>query len=128
MSRAVTIRLLMIQACKQLNSLGPQLGSGAYHDVNIVLNQVQQLRSLSEPTISLDEMMDICDTEGNHQNGGGSFTTKEDASGRYVKFEPDTNSTVAGPRGSIVPGDIGSPVPGNSYPATAFGGFGVSLW
>lgn len=125
MTRAVTIRLLVIQACKHLNTLGPQLGTGAYHDVNIVLNQVQQLRSMAEPMISLDEMLDICDTEGNHQNGGGSFSTKEDGTGRYVKFEPDTNSAAAGHRGSIVPGDIGSPVPGNSHPTTSFGGFGV---
>lgn len=92
--------------------------------MNLVLGQVEQLRSSSEPAISLDEMLDICDTEGNPQNGGGSFSIKEDENGRYVKFEPDTNSAVAGNRGSLVPGDIGSPVPGNSNPA-AFGGFGT---
>ncbi|KAJ5584478.1 uncharacterized protein N7459_004278, partial [Penicillium hispanicum] len=122
-SRPVTIRLLMIQACKQLNSLSPMSGSGGYHPVNMVLGQVEQLRSSNEPAISLDEMLDICDTEGNHQNGGGSFFIKEDENGRYVKFEPDTNSAISGHRGSLVPGDIGSPIPGNSHPAT-FGGFG----
>ncbi|KAJ5674008.1 hypothetical protein N7462_009447 [Penicillium macrosclerotiorum] len=123
-SRPVTIRLLVIQACKHLNTLSPEIGSGGYHDVNLVLGQVEQLRASNEPAISLDEMLDICDTEGSPQNGGGSFFIKEDKKGRYVKFEPDTNSAVTGHRGSIVPGDIGSPVPGNSNPAV-FGGFGA---
>ena len=113
----------MIQACKQLNALSPMSGSGGYHPVSMVLGQVEQLRPSNEPTISLVEMLDICDTEGNHQNGGGSFSIKEDENGRYVKFEPDTNSAVPGHRGSLVPGDIGSPVPGNSHPAN-FGSFG----
>ena len=123
-SRPVTIRLLVIQACKQLSSLSPRLGAAGYHEVNMVLGQVQQLRSSTEPAISLNEMLDICDTEGNHQNGGGSFSIREDENGRYVKFEPDTNSAASGHRSSIVPGEIGSPIPGNSHPA-AFGGFGT---
>ncbi|KAJ5290438.1 NAD(P)-binding protein [Penicillium atrosanguineum] len=123
-SRPVTIRLLVIQSCKHLNTLSPTPGSGGYHNVNLVLGQVEQLRPSNEPAISLDELLDICDTEGSPQNGGGSFFIKEDENGRYVKFEPDTNSAVPGHRGSLVPGDIGSPIPGNSNPA-AFGGFGT---
>lgn len=123
-SRPVTIRLLVIQACKHLNSMtSPQKGVGSYHDVNLVLGQVEQLRSSSEPPISLDEMLDICDTEGSPQNGGGSFSTKETPNGQSVRFEPDPNSAVSGHRGSIVPGDIGSPIPSNSHPAP-FSGFG----
>lgn len=121
-SRPVTIRLLVIQACKNLNTLSPQPGSGGHHNVNVVLSQVEQLRPSNEPAINLEEMVEICDTEGNHQNGGGSFSIKEDENGRHVKFEPDTNSAIPGHRGSIVPGDIGSPVPGSSHPAP-FGGF-----
>lgn len=123
-SRPVTVRLLVIQACKYLNSLSPRVGSGGYHDVNLVLDQVEQLRSPSEQAISLDEMLEICDTEGSSQNGGGSFSIKNEGSGQFVKFEPDTNSAVAGHRGSIVPGDIGSPIPAHSNPAV-FGGFGA---
>ncbi|KAJ5239767.1 hypothetical protein N7468_004386 [Penicillium chermesinum] len=121
-SRPVTIRLLMIQACKHLNAVSPQSGSGGYHNVDVLLSQVEQLRASSEPAITLNEMLEICDTEGNHQNGGGQFSVKEEGSTRYVKFDPEPNSAVSGHRGSLVPGDIGSPVPGNSNPA-AFGGF-----
>ncbi|KAF3030533.1 Stress response protein nst1 [Penicillium rubens] len=123
-SRPVTIRLLVIQACKHLNSMtSPQKGAGSFHDVNLVLGQVEQLRNSGEPSISLDEMLDICDTEGSPQNGGGSFSIKEGPSGKSVRFEPDPNSAASGHRGSIVPGDIGSPVPSNSHPAP-FSGFG----
>jgi len=113
----------VIQACKQLNTMSSQNGSPSYHDVSAVLRQVEQLRPSSEPSISLGEMLDICDTEGSPQNGGGSFSISEDENGQYVKFEPDTNSAAPGHRPSIVPGDIGSPIPGNSNPAV-FGGFG----
>ncbi|PYH90578.1 hypothetical protein BO71DRAFT_462083 [Aspergillus ellipticus CBS 707.79] len=124
-SRPVTIRLLVIQACKHLNTTSPSKGAASgYHDVNVVLRQVDQLRAPSEPSISLKEMLDICDTEGNTQNGGGSFSIKSDETGEFVKFEPDTNSASSGHRGSIVPGEIGSPVPSSSLPA--FGGIGTS--
>ena len=120
-SRPVTIRLLVIQACKQLNMMSPSKGASGYHDVKIVLRQVDQLRSTNEPPITLKEMLDICDTEGNTQNGGGSFSIKSDETGDYVKFEPDTNSASSGHRGSIVPGEIGSPVPSSSLPAFGIG-------
>ncbi|RAK99765.1 putative stress response protein Nst1 [Aspergillus ibericus CBS 121593] len=123
-SRPVTIRLLVIQACKQLNTMSPSKGASGYHDVKVVLRQVDQLRPATESPISLKEMLDICDTEGNTQNGGGSFSIKSDETGEYVKFEPDTNSASSGHRGSIVPGEIGSPVPSSSLPA--FGGIGTS--
>jgi hypothetical protein len=123
-SRPVTVRLLVIQACKFLDTLHPRARHPIHHEVNHVLSQVEQRRPPTEPAISLDEMLEICDTEGSSQNGGGSFTIKHEAGHQFVKFEPDTNSAVGGHRGSLVPGDIGSPVPANSTPAV-FGGFGA---
>ncbi|KAL1971190.1 hypothetical protein VTN77DRAFT_142 [Rasamsonia byssochlamydoides] len=123
-SRPVAIRLLVIQACKNLNAMSPSKGASGFHDVNKVLRQVEQLKPPNEPPISLNEMLDICDTEGNPQNGGGSFTVKEEGDAKFVKFEPDTNSALSSHRGSLVPGDIGSPVPSSSLPA--FGGFGAA--
>lgn len=103
--------------------MSPGKGADGFHDVNLVLRQVDQLRTANEPPISLKEMLDICDTEGNPQNGGGSFLIKDDKeNGKFVKFEPDNNSSVPGHRGSIVPGEIGSPVPGSSVPV--LGGIG----
>ncbi|KAA8646154.1 putative stress response protein Nst1 [Aspergillus tanneri] len=121
-SRPVAVRLLVIQAWKQLNTMSPSKGASGYHDAKLVLRQVDHLRSANEPSISLKEMLDICDTEGSTQNGGGSFSIKSDETGDFVKFEPDNNSATSGHRGSIVPGEIGSPIPSSSIPA--FGGVG----
>lgn len=93
--------------------------------MHLVLRQIEQLKPPSEPAISLKEMLDICDTEGNPQNGGGTFSIRDDGSGQFVKFEPDLiNSAASGHRGSIAPGEIGSPITNSSVPA--FGGVGSS--
>ncbi|KAL2868299.1 putative stress response protein Nst1 [Aspergillus lucknowensis] len=122
-SRPVAIRLLVIQACKQLSMMSTSEGTDGYHEANAVLRQVEQLQPSNEPPIPLKEMLDICDTEGNPQNGGGSFSTRSNETGEFVKFEPDTNSAPSAQRGGIAPGEIGSPIPGSSIPA--FGGGGT---
>ncbi|KAL3469542.1 salt tolerance down-regulator-domain-containing protein [Aspergillus californicus] len=111
-SRPVAIRLLVIQAWKQLSAMSSKDTDG-YHEVTAIQHQVEELQP-DEPTIPQREMLDICDTEGNAQNGGGSFAIKTDETGVFVKFEPDTNSGVTGQRGSIAPGEIGSPIPSTS--------------
>ncbi|KAL4945050.1 salt tolerance down-regulator-domain-containing protein [Aspergillus oleicola] len=123
-SRPVSIRLWIIQACKQLSTMSPSKGTDGYHEVKAVLRQVEQLRPPNEPSISLKEMLDICDTEGNATNGGGSFIVKSNSMGDLVKFEPDTNSAT-GHRGSIAPGEIGSPIPSSTVPAIGGLGFGT---
>ncbi|KMU84987.1 hypothetical protein CIHG_02770 [Coccidioides immitis H538.4] len=75
-SRPVAIRLSVIQACKQLNTTSGTDSSG-YHNVNQILRQVEQLNSPNESQIGLDEMLDICDTEGNPQNGRRLFYHQE---------------------------------------------------
>jgi len=61
--------------------------------------------------VSMDEMLGICDTEGNSTNGGGSFDILMDkARGQVVKFVEDAPTQP--PRGSV--GEIGSPILGHS--------------
>lgn len=116
-SRPVTIRLLITQACKQLTANNPNKGENGFHNVDAVLRQVEQLKPPSEGPILLNEMLDICDTEGNLHNGGGSFTVRAEGSrGTFVKFEADDNMSVNG-RGVAAPGEIGSPLVGSSIPA-----------
>ncbi|KAL4800492.1 salt tolerance down-regulator-domain-containing protein [Aspergillus venezuelensis] len=123
-SRPVSIRLWIIQACKQLSTMSPTKGTDGFQEVKAVLRQVEQMRPPNEPSISLKEMLDICDTEGNATNGGGSFTIRSNSNGDLVKFEPDTNSTTSH-RGSIAPGEIGSPIPSSTVPAIGGLGFGT---
>lgn len=116
---------MVSQACRQLTAASqPDNGSG-FHDVNTALQRVDQLNPQSEPPVTLREMLDICDTEGNAQNGGGSFVIKNEGPRTLVKFEPDVNGAPTGTaRRGIVPGDIGSPIPGSN--GLAPGGIGVS--
>jgi len=118
-SRPVTIRLLVSQACKSLSGRDPS--ANGYHSVQSILAEVERNKPDSEAKVTFDEMMDICDTEGNMQNGGGSFLVKNEGAGRtFVKFEPDASASLPSGRPGIGPGDIGSPVPSNTFPA--FGG------
>ena len=109
--RPVVIRRLLAEACKQL-SAAPGSAPDSFHPVQNVLRQVAP----KEPTVSLEEMLVICDTEGNAQNGGGSFEVRNDGQrGQVVKFEADGGINWTG-----TVGDIGSPIIGHSQPA-AFG-------
>ena len=116
--RPVAIRRLLAEACKQL-SAAPGSAPDGFHPVQNILRQVAS----KEPTLSLDEMLDICDTEGNVQNGGGSFEVRNDSQrGKVVKFEADGGNVWTG-----TVGDIGSPIVGHSQPATfghVFGALG----
>ena len=78
------------------------------------------MKPANEGPISMKEMLDICDTEGNSQNGGGSFVIEHnELNGISVKFEPGRNTSVS-MSGGLGPGDIGSPISGGAMPA--FGG------
>ncbi|KAL8797947.1 MAG: hypothetical protein Q9182_007093 [Xanthomendoza sp. 2 TL-2023] len=115
--RAVTLRLLVCQACNKLTASQPSSHRSGFHPVDAVLRQVHMMKPASEGAISLQDMLDICDTEGNNQNGGGSFTTENQGdAGTFVKFESGPNPSIS-TRGA--PGDIGSPIQGS-----AFAGFG----
>lgn len=121
--RPVTIRLMIAQACHQL-SLSPAspIDSGGFHAAQAVLRQVELIRPPQEPMPSLNEVLAICDTEGNAQNGGGSFTVREESGrGAFIRFEPDGGIGGVAPRGSAAPGDIGSPIVGHKE-MSGFGG------
>lgn len=106
--RPVIIRRLLAEACKQL-SAAPGSAPDGFHPVQTVLRQVAP----KDASISLNDLLDICDTEGNAQNGGGSFEVRNDSQrGQLVKFEADSGSSWTG-----TAGDIGSPMVGQSQPA-----------
>lgn len=119
--RPIAVRLMLVQACRQLSQL-PGANTDSYHPVQNVLRQLEALKVPGEPPVSKDEMLGICDTEGNSQNGGGSFeVTLDKARGQVIKFVEDVPSQ---PRGSV--GEIGSPVLGHSQhiQTSPFGGIG----
>lgn len=118
--RPIAVRLMLVQACRQLLQI-PGATTDGYHPVQNVLRQLDVLKAPGEPPVSMDEMLGICDTEGNSQNGGGSFEVIIDkVRGQVIKFVEDAPSQ---PRSSV--GEIGSPVLGHSHIQTSpFGGIG----
>lgn len=117
-SRPVAIRLMVSEACKKLSAT-PGTSNDGFHPAQFLLRQLELMKPPHEPTISLNEMLEICDTEGNAQNGGGNFVLRKDNfQGQSVKFEPGDGS---GNKRSV--GDIGSPKVAHSQLAT-FGGIG----
>jgi hypothetical protein len=111
---------MVSQACKHLSAKHPS--TNGYHDVRLILREVDITKPHNEPSVTDQEIMDIFDTEGNMQNGGGSFDVKHDGRVLVAKFEPDSSGLPPSGRGGMAPGDIGSPIPSSSMPA--FGGMG----
>ena len=92
---------------------------------------MEQMRgggALDAATVQVRDLLDICETEGNAQNGGGTFQTKSDRGVTFVQHQPDGNSAgpMAGHGAGGGHGDIGSPVTGSAIPFRTFGRGGIS--
>jgi len=121
--RPIAVRLLLVQACRQLNGLAGSKGDG-YHPAREVLRQVEQIKPMTEASVTMDEMLGICDTEGNVQNGGGTFEVMIDnARGQIIKFVED-NAGAVGMRGL---GDIGSPIAAPGHHVSSYGSIGQGV-
>lgn len=125
-SRPLALRLAICQACKQLSASNPS--SDGFHDIHALMRQMPAL----EPPPSLKEVEEICETEGDSQNGGGELNARKSPSGGggdvvAVKWTPDSGTPKDQQgRGSHTGlGEIGSPMPSRSSPAgIGFGGPG----
>ena len=112
--RPVAIRLVVVHACKELTAQGH--GVDGFHDVGTIL---QHIPHISPPPMR-EEVLDICETEGNAQNGGGEFDVQN---GNLIKWQPTATPGLpglGGPGGAV--GQIGSP--GMSHPSI-FSSFGA---
>lgn len=105
-SRSVAVRLMMCRACKNLESIS----SGGFNSINTIKEQIEKMNPPGDPPVSDKEILDICETEGNFINGGGSFDIREDGNGNWsILYENETPPHR--PLGA--PGEIGSPILGN---------------
>ncbi|KAF3036470.1 Stress response protein nst1 [Didymella heteroderae] len=113
--RIVWLRRMICAACKMVAARQPT--QDGYVDASEVHQQIDNLRSPSEPAVTPEEMKEACDIIDIKQtNGGGSLEYRESGPGRlsHIKFVE-----MAPPPATL--GEIGSPVPGHSV---LVGGFG----
>lgn len=119
--RSVAVRQLLCRACKQLqnSSLG---GPDPFIDLEAVLVEVDMLNrreGVSRDVINEQELLDIAETEGTPQNGGGSFDIRRDVRGpghQTIRWVSDPTDNLPQSHGAV--GEIGSPVIGAG--STAF--------
>jgi hypothetical protein len=115
LNRPLNIRLAVCQACKQLTQANRGEGDG-FHDVGVLLRQIEANRPNLDAPPTLKEIEDICETEGDAQNGGGVFSLRKDDESMAVKWAPDATTPDQG-RGLAGLGEIGSPMPSKTSPS-----------
>ena len=124
LNRPLTIRLAVCQACKQLTTANRGEGDG-YHNIDMLLRQMESNRPMLDSPPTLREIEEICETEGDSQNGGGELSVRKDAaSDKFsVKWAPDATTPDQGRQLSSL-GEIGSPMPAKTSPSS-FGAPGM---
>lgn len=110
--RQVTTRLLMCQATKDLAAMGNGEGFIELSALKAHMEALGDLQSTEQDILAL------CDTEGNYGNGGGTFDVRRDgaAFGKYsVRWLPDMEDAYMPHLRSVgAPGEIGSPLVGSA--------------
>ncbi|KAL8376990.1 hypothetical protein RB595_007901 [Gaeumannomyces hyphopodioides] len=126
-NRSVQIRLLLCRACQELSELrskastpdrsggsktrtpDPEKGYNSLQDIKAQIDIISPGDIVTEA-----ELLDLCDTEGNQSNGGGSFETRQDdaTSQVYVCWLPTDGDQLAQRAVGRSLGEIGSPIIG----------------
>ncbi|KAI0970695.1 hypothetical protein F4678DRAFT_115531 [Xylaria arbuscula] len=116
--RSVVIRLLLVRACKELQDYATD--ASGYIDLSVLKGHVDSINPSPSESIDETELLDICDTIGNPQNGSGSFEIRRDNKGKIaIRYEMDGGSGNGPfPRNVGAPGEIGSPIVGAGTPYT----------
>ncbi|KAI0395873.1 hypothetical protein F5Y17DRAFT_421775 [Xylariaceae sp. FL0594] len=114
--RSVFVRQLLVRACKELEARAAD-GSG-YIDLSLIKGHIDSINTSTTDPIDQRELLEFCETEGNAQNGGGSFDVRRDMFDKVaIRFDPG-GGLGRGPfsRNIGAPGEIGSPIVGSSRP------------
>ncbi|KAI8629495.1 hypothetical protein F5Y19DRAFT_83958 [Xylariaceae sp. FL1651] len=114
--RSVVIRQLLVRACKDLENYAAD--ASGYIELSAIKGHVDSITPSPSESIDEAELLDICETEGNPQNGGGSFDIRRDDNGKVaIRFEVGGGSGHGPfPRNVGAPGEIGSPIVGAGTP------------
>ncbi|KAI0165983.1 salt tolerance down-regulator-domain-containing protein [Xylariaceae sp. FL1272] len=114
--RPLVVRQLLVTACKDLDDYAAD--DSGYIELSSIQGHVDTIKPLPLDPILEEEILEICETEGNSQNGGGSFDVRRTSNGKVaIRFDLSGDS-VSGPfsRNVGAPGEIGSPIVGAGAP------------
>lgn len=106
--RSVAVRLRICGACQNLQN-STQDG---WLDIDAIKNEIALSTTVREEPLSERELLDICDTEGNPMNGGGTFEIRSSDGKSQIHFVSDSMSHDF--RSAGAPGEIGSPISGGA--------------
>ncbi|KAK0386988.1 hypothetical protein NLU13_5302 [Sarocladium strictum] len=115
--RHIAVRLMLCQACREL-SASPAADPSGFVDISVVKSHIDTL-SGGDSSITEQDLLDLCDTEGSLSNGGGTFDVRRDESSSkdLIRFIPDQLNggapqppyrAVGAPPPAV--GEIGSPL------------------
>ncbi|KAK4211250.1 salt tolerance down-regulator-domain-containing protein [Rhypophila decipiens] len=118
--RSVQVRKMLRRACEELadnpNVEGGKTSPGdRFVPIMDILARVES--AISGNAVTVQELLDLCETEGNEVNGGGSFDVRGDApETTCIRFVSSSGRTNSQPlfRAVGAPGEIGSPIVGGA--------------
>ncbi|KAL2177031.1 salt tolerance down-regulator-domain-containing protein [Thermothelomyces heterothallicus CBS 202.75] len=116
--RSVAVRKMLRRACEELANAesGSTEGHAEPKDAFIPLEKIKAQVELFTHGYAIDEkeLLDICETEGNEVNGGGSFDVRDDdQGGKLIRFVLGDERPTPQPVQLAVGYHPGSPASGN---------------
>jgi actin-related protein len=112
MPRNTAIRQILCQASKALAATS----ADGWINIHAVQREVEAQNGHRDEGVTTNELLVLCDTEGNPNNGGGFFDVRENDGATFIRYQPDAQSSNHRQIGA--PGEIGSPITG---PTSRFG-------
>ncbi|KAK3687466.1 salt tolerance down-regulator-domain-containing protein [Podospora appendiculata] len=118
-SQSVALRKMLRRACEELAGADSKKMNGTVDPSNCFV-PLQNIKKHVEAfnygqAVNDDELLVICETEGNEVNGGGSFDVREDGPNQMsIRFVSSNAHSTSQPlhRAVGAPSEIGSPVVG----------------
>lgn len=109
--RALTLRQILVSSCHKLAARMPMAPIHVWHRAEEIHREVQAVAPKQFTPISLGEIIDLCNTVGNGQNGGGYFEVLNDQGATLIRYHHGRSPSLGAP-----PGDIGSPIVSGGLP------------
>lgn len=102
---------MLCQACRELSNTDKADAEG-FAGIETVKSYVDSMSG--DASITEQDLLDLCDTEGSPSNGGGTFDLRPDENGKdKIRWVPDQHNGLNPQYRAVgvgAPGEIGSPL------------------